>query len=234
MYPTTMPSTRATRIQTAAGIFFFIAPSPGWSDCLGILLPGSQDVACDFSAQRRAVDGDKEMAIGDREVEGGASLEAGNEACDELAIERVQLERFRAVDPLAGELREELRRRLVRIDGDARRGLARLVQSGRVGRADVDPGAKGAGQVANRDRRLVRVEQPAGKGDAFGEFQAVGEHSGGKMLFGLGRMPRGLEGELLVAAAVHVRQSDLEVVDQRGMARRVSKRRLSQTTTRSS
>src|SRR6185436_643752 len=189
MYPTTMPSTRATRIQTAAGIFFFIAPSPGWSDCLAILLPGSQDVARDFSAQRRAVDGDKEMTIGDGEVEGGAPLQARNEAADELAIERVQLERFRTVDSLAGELRQQLRRSLVRVDGDARRGLARLVKPGCVGRADVDPGAVGAGQVANRDRRLVRVEQPAGKRDAFGEFQAVSQHSGGKMLFGLGRMP---------------------------------------------
>jgi hypothetical protein len=54
------------------------------------------------------------------------------------------------------------------------------------------------------------------------------------MLFGLGGMPRRLEGERLVDAAIDVRKADLEVVDQRGMARRVSKRRLSQTTTRSS
>src|SRR5882672_4733054 len=168
MYPTMMPSTRATRIQTAAGIFFFIAPSPGWSDCLRILLPGPQDVACDFSAQRRAVDGDKKMAIGDGKVEGGASPEAGDEAGDQLAVERVQLERFRAVDALAGELRQELRRRFVRIDGDARRGLARLVEPGRVGRADVDPGAEGAGQVADRDRRLVRIGHAAREGDALG------------------------------------------------------------------
>src|SRR5881394_4597641 len=108
MYPTMMPSTRATRIQTAAGIFFFIAPSPGWRDCPAILLLGLQCMALDFTAQRGAVDGDKEMAIGDGEIEGGAPLQVGNEIGDELAIERVQLERFRAVNSLSGELRQEL------------------------------------------------------------------------------------------------------------------------------
>src|SRR6185436_4825274 len=165
MYPTMMPSTRATRIQTAAGIFFFIAPSPGWRDCLPMLLPGRQEMASNFSAQRRAADREKKMTVGDREIERGAPPEPRGEIGDQPALERVQLEGFRAVDPLTRELRQEQRRRLVRIDGDARRGLGRLVQPGRVGRADVDPGAVGAGEVANRDRRLVRVEQPAGKGD---------------------------------------------------------------------
>src|SRR3954469_17466652 len=39
MYPTMTPSTRAATIRPAAGIFFFIASSPGWRCCPGILLP---------------------------------------------------------------------------------------------------------------------------------------------------------------------------------------------------
>src|SRR3954462_10540957 len=38
MYPTMTPSTRATTIRPAAGIFFFIASSPGWRCCPVILL----------------------------------------------------------------------------------------------------------------------------------------------------------------------------------------------------
>src|SRR3954463_2997341 len=39
MYPTMTPSTRAATIRPAAGIFFFIASSPGWRCCPVILLP---------------------------------------------------------------------------------------------------------------------------------------------------------------------------------------------------
>src|SRR3954469_2304198 len=38
MYPTMTPSTRAATIRPAAGIFFFIASSPGWRCCPAILL----------------------------------------------------------------------------------------------------------------------------------------------------------------------------------------------------
>ena len=188
----------------------------------------------DFPAQRRAVDGKEEVAVGHRQVEGGAPPEAGDEIGDQCAVERVQLQVLGAVNPLAGELRQELRRRLIGVDGDARRGLGRLVQPGGVGRADVDPGAVGAGEVANRDRRLVRLGQAAREADALREFQAIGEDARREVLLGLGRMARRLYGQRLVDTAIDVREPDLEVVDQSGIASRVSKRRLSQITTRSS
>ena len=81
-----------------------------------------------------------QLAIGDRQAEGDAPLETRDERADQRAIDRVQLQRLGAVDLLAGQLLQELRRVLVRVDGDAAGGFRRLVQPRRVGRADVDPG----------------------------------------------------------------------------------------------
>jgi hypothetical protein len=116
-----------------------------------------QGVALDLAAQRGAADGEEEVAIGDGEVQGGTPPEAGDEIGDQIAVERIQLQEFRAVDSLAGEHCQELSRVLVRVDGDTRRCLACLVKTGRVRRADVDPGAVCAGEVADRDGWFVRI-----------------------------------------------------------------------------
>jgi hypothetical protein len=87
------------------------------------------------------------------------------------------------------------------------------VQPRRVGRAHVDPGAKHAGEIAHRERRLIGIGQPAGEGQAFGVLEAIGEHARDEMLFGLRGMARHLERQRLVHAAVDIRQLDSEIVD---------------------
>src|SRR4051812_15074348 len=70
--------------------------------------PGQlQVVARDLAVEAGAGDGHEEVAVGDGEVEGGAALEAGDEAREQLAVDRVELESFGAVDALAGELAQE-------------------------------------------------------------------------------------------------------------------------------
>jgi hypothetical protein len=64
-----------------------------------------------------------ELAVGDREAEGDAPLEARDERADQRAIDRVQLQSLAAVNLFAGKLLQKLRRGLVSVDGDAARGL---------------------------------------------------------------------------------------------------------------
>src|SRR5205085_10055053 len=72
-----------------------------------------------------------------------------------------------------------------------------------------------ARQVAHRERRLVRVGKSAGKGESFGELQAVGEHARDEMVLRLRRVARHLQDERLVHAAVDMRELDCEIVDRR-------------------
>jgi len=93
----------------------------------------------------------------------------------------------------------------VRVDGDARRGLGRLVQPRRVGRADVDPRAQPAREIAHRERRLVGLGDAPRKCEALGELQAIGQHARDEVVLGLRRMARHLERQRLVHAAIDVR-----------------------------
>ena len=128
------------------------------------------------------------------------------------AVDRVDFERLGAVDALAGELADELPRILVRVDHHPGRGLARLVQPGGVRSADVDPGTQGAGEVAHRQRRLVRLRQPAREGDALAVLQAVRQHPGQEIFLGLRRLSGDAQRQRLVDAAVDVGELDVEGV----------------------
>ena len=111
----------------------------------------------------------------------------------EVAVERPELDLVGAVDPLAGELLDEARRILVRVDRDARRRLARLVQPRGVGRADVDPHLQRASEVADEHRGLVGLGDAAREGDPFGVLEAVREDARHRVLLGLRRLLRDLE-----------------------------------------
>ena len=111
-------------------------------------------------------------------------------ARDQAAIHRVELEFVGPVDLLAGELLQELIRVLVRVDDDARAGLGGLVEPRRVGRADVDPGRDPPGQVANRDRGIVRVRHAARELDPVRVLQQIGEQPRDEILLRLRRVAR--------------------------------------------
>ena len=86
-----------------------------------------------------------------------------------------------------------------------------------VGRADLDPGCDRAREVANGERRLVGIGEPARRErDAFGVLETVGEHASDEVVLGLGRVARDAQREPLVDAAVGVREVDVERVDRRG------------------
>ena len=55
------------------------------------------------------------VAIGDGKVEHHAALEARDQLCQQCAVDAVDLQRGGAVDVLAGELTDELRRILMRV-----------------------------------------------------------------------------------------------------------------------
>src|SRR5258707_734952 len=80
-----------------------------------------------------------------------------------------------------------------------------------IGCADVDPDLERAGEVAHRERRFLRCGDAARKADAFGVFQAIGEHAREQVLPALGRVARDLERERRVGAAVDVGELDREV-----------------------
>src|SRR5689334_7967759 len=108
-----------------------------------------------ITGERCAFHRNEEMGIGHRQLECHAALEARREAGDEIAVEGIELDGFGAMNALSRELAQERLRRLVLVDGDARRRLGCLVQSRRTGRADVDPGAQLPGEIVYRERRLV-------------------------------------------------------------------------------
>ena len=95
----------------------------------------------------------------DRQAERHPPLEPGGNQGNERAVDGVDLDCLGAVD-FSPRRFEELRDVLVGVDGHSRRQLRRLVQPRGVRRADVDPVLQRARQVANRDRRIVRIAQP--------------------------------------------------------------------------
>src|SRR5687767_6481603 len=96
-----------------------------------------------------------------------------DEGLDQRAVEGIELELVGTVDAFAVEGADELRRVLVRVHDDARRGLTGLVQASGIGGADVDPDAEGPGEVADEERRLVRLGDPLREGDALRVLEAV-------------------------------------------------------------
>jgi hypothetical protein len=128
-------------------------------------------------------------------------------------IDGIQLEGVRTMNPGPGELLQELRRFLVRVDHDARRRLRRLVQPRRVGGADIDPGANRAGEVAHRNRRVFRIGHAARELDALRVFQQVRQQSRDQIFLGLRRVARQTQRQRFVDLAIGVRQLDVEVVD---------------------
>ena len=114
----------------------------------------------DGTGDRVRADRDVQLALVDRDAECHAPLEPRRKRGDQQTVERIQLERLGAVNPLTLQVSDHLADVLVRIDRDTRRQLGRLVQPGGVRRTDVDPGAKRAGQVADRDRGFVGSDIP--------------------------------------------------------------------------
>src|ERR1051326_9496740 len=86
---------------------------------------------------------------------------------------------------LARPLAHALLRILVRVDDDARGGLGGLVRAGGVGRADVDPHAHRAREIAHGERRLVRLGEPLRERDPVRVFEAVREHAREEVLAAL-------------------------------------------------
>src|SRR4249920_49701 len=119
------------------------------------------------------------------------------------------------MDALAVERAQELRRILVGVHRDARRGLRRLVQARGIRRADLDPGLERAGEIAHLDRRLVGLRQPAREGNALGVLEAIRENAGNQIFVTLRWMLCRLELERLIYAAVDIAQPDREMVDRR-------------------
>jgi len=76
------------------------------------------------------------VPVGNRQVQRHPALQPSGQPGDQLAADRHQLERAGAMDFFPGEQPADLVRRPVRVEGDARRRLARLVQARRVRRAE--------------------------------------------------------------------------------------------------
>src|SRR5581483_2129836 len=70
----------------------------------------------DRAAERLGAERQKQLSLGDRQREVHAPLEPCRDRGDEIAIDRVQVDRVRAVDALARVARDELRRVLVGVD----------------------------------------------------------------------------------------------------------------------
>jgi len=119
------------------------------------------------------------------------------------------------VDAPPRPLLEDPVRVLVGVDGDARRRLAGFVDPRGVGRADVDPDADPAGQIADGDRRLLRLGDAVGEADPFGVLETVGEDADEEALRRLGRVPGGPERQPLVDSPIDVGELDLEQVNRR-------------------
>src|SRR4051812_22837552 len=108
------------------------------------------------------------MSFGERELERHSTLESRRERSQQVAVHRVELDLLGAMDALSGELTQQLLRISVRVDGNTRRCLARLVQARRVRRAELHPQLERAGEIAHGERRLVRLRDSTRERDAFG------------------------------------------------------------------
>ena len=149
----------AWRRRAAAGVRRRATPGRGqrgasraYATAWRTTAPVRVSVPSDRYSSRSATDSANSMRRSRRATSGG----------NETPVDRVQFNRLGAVDPLAGEPADELRRIVVRVDRDARRGLAGLVQPGRVRHPDVDP--RRASRPSDRERRSTAPRGPTGPG----------------------------------------------------------------------
>jgi len=117
--------------------------------------------------------GQIKVAVGHGESELHAPREARGQRGQPIPIHGIQFQRFGSVDLLRSEAGGELFGILMRVYRDTRRQLRGAMQAGSLGRADIDPNAQCAGEVAHGNCRLIRIGQPVGETDPFGVLQAV-------------------------------------------------------------
>ena len=117
------------------------------------------------------------------------------------------------MDRLAGELFQEQRRILVRVDGHTRDGFRGLVQPRSRRRADINPGADRPREIAHGDGRVLRVGHAPRELDAFRVFEQVRQHARDEIVLGLRGVTRDAQRQRFVNAAIGVGELDVEVVD---------------------
>src|SRR4051794_5895345 len=103
----------------------------------------------DGSCQSFRADRYEELAARDAQRKLHPAIETRDERVDERSIDRIQLERVRAMDALAFEGSREPVYVFIGVNGDAWRALRRAMESRRVGAADIDPRSRSAGEIAN-------------------------------------------------------------------------------------
>ena len=167
----------------------------------------------DGAGERLGANRNEQLALGDRDAEGHPPFKTRDERRDERTVEGIELESVRPVNPLAGELPQQLHRVLVGVDRDAWGGLARSMQTRRVWRADLDPGDHSSRQVAYGDRRFVRFRHTAGELDAVDVLEQIGEDARYQVFLGFGRMARHAQRQRFVDLPVGIGQLDVEVVN---------------------
>nr|ADI23862.1 hypothetical protein [uncultured gamma proteobacterium HF4000_48E10] len=184
-----------------------------------VLAPFAVDPSGDeFEPHDRAgevvgTDREVQLAVGDRQAEGNASLKARDQRVHEDTVDSVQLQRLGAVDALTCELSQELRRVLVGIHHHALGCFRCLVKPRRVRNPDIDPCRDLSSEIANGDSWFVWIRHTTGELDARGELQQVRQEPSHQILVGLRRVLRDTQRERLVHAAVGVGELDVEVVD---------------------
>jgi hypothetical protein len=117
------------------------------------------------------------------------------------------------MDALAGQLRQQLARVPVRVDGDPSGGLAAAMEPCRVGHADLDPAGDPAGEVAHEKSRFVSRRHTLGQRDAFLILETIGQDADEHVLGSFRRMPCDAQLERFVDAAVHVGEIDRQNVN---------------------
>src|SRR5687767_11989356 len=108
--------------QTARLVHRLVRPQP--------MLPPrspSDDPLEAYDAARELLRADRHVQVtpADRHGQGDATLETGDERAHQGTIDRVELQRLGVVDLPACQLLQELRRVLVRVDGNTPRNLRR-------------------------------------------------------------------------------------------------------------
>ena len=107
------------------------------------------------------------MAVGHGERELHAPRQPRAQSGEPVPIHGIQFQCIGAVDLLRSQAAREQLGILVRVYRDTRRELGGPVQPRGLGRADIDPNAQGAGEVAHRNRRLVGIGQTIRETDSF-------------------------------------------------------------------
>ena len=109
----------------------------------------------DGQRERPLADREVDLAVRDRQRERRAAIDRGRDLGDGPAIERADRDVARAMDLLAGQLREQLPRVAVGVHDDASGVFAAAVQARGVGHPHLDPRRDPAGEIAHEQRRFV-------------------------------------------------------------------------------